>query len=123
MLCGYWNTGTTETLEYWINCMLNNIIVRVQSESKLASNTLQKQEGEISALAASLPPFTNSKFPKQWIREHLLQWQAHLEHISDFLICECGGKIMATTLNFLMVLKRMTPNKKDLHCITFEHTT
>ena len=58
--------------------MLNNIIIRVQSESKLVSNTLQKQEGEISALAASLLPFTNSKFPKQWIREYLLQWQAHL---------------------------------------------
>ena len=78
------NDITKTTSNRQANTILNNINIRVQSESKLASNTLQKQEGEISALAASLPPFTNSKFPKQWIREHILQWQVHLERISDF---------------------------------------
>ena len=84
------NDITKTTSNRQANTILNNIIIRVQSESKLASNTLQKQEGEISALAASLSPFTNSKFSKQWIRKHLLQWQAHLECISDFLICGPG---------------------------------
>ena len=60
------NDITNTTSNRQANTVLNNIFIRVQSESKLASNTLQKQEGKISALAASLPPFTNSKFPKQW---------------------------------------------------------
>ena len=66
------NDITKTTSNRQANTVLNNIIIRVQSESKLASNTLQKQEGEISVLAASLPPSTNSKFPKQWVKEHQL---------------------------------------------------
>lgn len=81
------NDITKTTSNRKANHLLNNIIVRVQSESKAVNNTLQKQEGEVCSLAPSLSPFRNTIFTKQWAKEHAFVWQAHLERISDFLLC------------------------------------
>lgn len=70
--------------------ILNNILLRVQSEAKVVNTTLQKQDGEVCSLASSLKPFTNTQFKATWIKSHQNLWQAHLERISDFLLCGPG---------------------------------
>ena len=80
------NGITLATSNRQANSMLNNILIRVQSQNK----TLQKQDREVRSLAASLTPFTNSKFSSEWIKQHQHVWQAHLERISDFLLCGPG---------------------------------
>lgn len=65
--------------------LMNNIVIRVQQESKLAVNVVKKQEGEVSSLASTLPTFPNTVIPKEWTLKYPYTWQAHLERISDFL--------------------------------------
>ncbi len=64
---------------------MNNIVIRVQQESKMAASVVKKQEGEVSTLASTLGTFPNTVIPKEWISKYPYTWQAHLERISDFL--------------------------------------
>ena len=55
------NDITKTTCNRKADHLLNNIIIRVQSEAKAVNNTLQKQDGEIRSLGS---PFCNTVFTK-----------------------------------------------------------
>lgn len=56
------NDITLTTSNRHTSGILNDILVRVQSEAKVVNTTLQKQDGEVRSLASSLKPFTNTQF-------------------------------------------------------------
>ena len=84
------NDITLTTSNRHTSGILNNILIRVQSEAKVVNTTLQRHDGEVRSLASSLKPFTNTQFTATWINNHQNIWQAHLERISDFLLCGPG---------------------------------
>ena len=67
-----------------------NILTRVHAESTSNSTTLQIQEGEIHKLARVLGKASNTIIPKEWIHSNYTLHQAHLERISDFVLCGPG---------------------------------
>ena len=76
------------------NHIITNILLRLQEEAKAhLSNTksLKAQEGEIKKLAKALDSKHNTIIPKQWLQQSPLQYQAHLERISDFLVSGPGN--------------------------------
>ena len=72
------------------NHVITNILTRVHAESTSYSNTLQIQEGEIHKLAQVLGKASNTIIPKEWIHSNHTLHQAHLERISDFVLCGPG---------------------------------
>ena len=55
--------------------ILNNVLIRVQSEAKVVNTTLQRHDGEVCSLASSLKPFTCG--PGIW-------WKDHGNHVEFF---------------------------------------
>lgn len=119
------NNITLTTSNRQANSMLNNILVRVQMESQVVNTTLQKQEGEIRSLASSLKQFTNSKFSSEWIKRHPHIWQAHLERISDFLLCGPGTwwKDNGDSIEFFDGPEEVDFKAQGHPCNTFVHLT
>ena len=68
--------------------IITNCIQRIQEERRFSSGTdsMQRQESEITRLANTQPPKTNTTFSNNWITTHSSHYQAHLERISDYLI-------------------------------------
>ena len=81
---------TNTTSSYKPSHVITNLFLRLQAEEELGSQdtTTQKQQNNITKLAASLPKFPNTKVPSCILDEHKYSrwWQAHLERISDFLL-------------------------------------
>ncbi|XP_048587968.1 uncharacterized protein LOC125572131 isoform X1 [Nematostella vectensis] len=68
-------------------------LVRMQAELKLADqhrNTLSEQVSKINSIAKSSSALSNSIIPNRYILRHPNDCQAHLERISDFLLCGEG---------------------------------
>ncbi|XP_048587473.1 uncharacterized protein LOC116615734 isoform X2 [Nematostella vectensis] len=68
-------------------------LVRMQAELKLADqhrNTLSEQESKINSIAKSSSALSNLIIPNRYILRHPNDYQAHLERISDFLLCGEG---------------------------------
>ncbi|EDO30338.1 predicted protein [Nematostella vectensis] len=68
-------------------------LVRMQAELMLADqhrNTLSEQESKINSIAKSSSALSNSIIPNRYILRHPNDYQAHLERISDFLLCGEG---------------------------------
>ena len=59
------------------------LLIRIQAKSAKPLNSLPKQEAGILQLAKALPEFENSFFSYDYISTHLLEFQSHLERISD----------------------------------------
>ena len=66
--------------------IISNIIQRLHYEQG-PENVIALQEGQIKALSRAVGPMKNTVFPLDKIPEH---YQAHLEQISDYLICGPG---------------------------------
>lgn len=66
--------------------VINNILIRMTEESDSTATTIKSQEGEVTRLASTLPPFPNTIITNEWVKKHPYLWQAHLERIADFLI-------------------------------------
>jgi len=75
------------------NHIITNILLRLQEEAKAnpsSVKTLEAQEGEITNLAKAVSLKHNTVIPKQWLQQSPLQYQGHLEQISDFLVTGPG---------------------------------
>jgi len=62
-------------------------------EGKAYSNTLNKfraEESCVQKLAECLGPKENTIIPLSWLQQNAVQYQAHLERISDFLTAGPG---------------------------------
>ena len=68
------------------NHIITNIMTRLQMEAKAEENSLVIQESEIHKLAETLGPTQNTVIPYSWVEQNSTLHQAHLEHISDFLL-------------------------------------
>jgi len=79
---------TKQTSNYHPGQIIPNLLVRLQAENELGlhDDDVGRQQSQISKLAKSLPPATNSCFPKTIIIKYSREWQAHLQQISDFLL-------------------------------------
>ena len=76
------------------NHIITNILLHLQEEAEAhLSNTksLKTQEGEIKRLAKAPNSKHKTIIPKQWLQQSPLQYQAHLERISDFLVSGPGN--------------------------------
>ena len=69
-------------------------LVRLQTEQQMAEtrrgNAVKAQESQISKYYKALPPFPNTIIPNRYIVRNPKEYQAHLQSISDFLICGEG---------------------------------
>ena len=65
-------------------------MVRLQAEQSFQRSCIEIQESEISKFAAALPSFPNTIISHHIITKHPRDYQAHLERISDFLLCGEG---------------------------------
>ena len=66
----------------------NVIMLRIQEEEKAYSNTLNQSRAEdsyLQKLTECLGPKENTIIPMLWLQQNAVQYQANLEHISDFL--------------------------------------
>ena len=70
--------------------VIDNAIVRVQAEASRTQSTIKREEGEVTRLATTLSKHTNSIFSREWIDRNSMQFQCHLERISDYLL-PCPG--------------------------------
>ena len=79
---------TQSTSNYSPKQMIPNLFVRIQAEKEMGlhSDDASQQKDEISNLAKSLPPPTNTRIPLHLVKQHNSDWQAHLQRISDFLL-------------------------------------
>lgn len=68
--------------------IIGNLFIRLQAEEQLGKSrtTVAKQESQVSKLAKSLGPRTNTIIPIPVIKKHARSWQAHLQRIADFLL-------------------------------------
>ena len=76
------------SINYSPEQMIPNLFVRLQAEKEMGlhSDDASQQQDEISNLAKSLPPPTNTRIPLHLVKQHNSDWQAHLQRISDFLL-------------------------------------
>ena len=69
-------------------------LVRLQAEQRMAEtrqgNAVKAQESQISKYYKALPPFPNTIIPHRYIVRNSKEYQAHLQSISDFLVCGEG---------------------------------
>ena len=69
-------------------------LVRLQAEQNMAGprqgNAVKAQESQISKYYKAQPPFSNTVIPHRYILRNSREYQAHLESISDFLVCGEG---------------------------------
>ena len=69
-------------------------LIRVQAEMKQADisrrSTIQEQESRLRKLSKCLPKAENSIIPHRVIIKYQSAYQAHLERVSDFLLCGEG---------------------------------
>lgn len=79
---------TKLTSNYHPGHIIPNLFVRLQAEKEmgLQGNDARSQQAHVSDLSKSLPPGKNTYIPYTVIRKHPRAWQAHLQHISDFLL-------------------------------------
>ena len=79
---------TKLTSNYHPGHVIPNLFVRLQAEKELGlqGNDAARQQEQVSNLAKSLPPLHNTVIPITIIKKHSTEWQAHLQHISDFLL-------------------------------------
>jgi len=79
---------TKQTSNYHPGHVIPNLFVRLQAEKQLGlqGNDAARQQAQVSNLAKSLPPSHNTVIPISIIKKHSEEWQAHLQHISDFLL-------------------------------------
>ena len=85
----------------------------------LHSDDASQQQDEISNLAKSLPPPTNTRIPLHLVKQHNSDWQAYLQRISDFLLegegvwwCTDGEDIL---FNDITNSPRITDHGLQLH--------
>ena len=62
----------------------------VKSEENKSRDTVKEQESRLTKLARCLPPAQNTIIPHRVILKYPCEYQAHLERISDFLLCGEG---------------------------------
>lgn len=69
-------------------------LIRMQAEMKQTDvnrrSTIQEQESRLGKLSKCLPKAENSIIPHRVIIKYQSAYQAHLEHVSDFLLCGEG---------------------------------
>ena len=66
------------------------ITPEVKSEDNKSRDTVKKQESRLTKVARCLPPAQNTIIPHRVILKYPCEYQAHLEKISDFLLCGEG---------------------------------
>ena len=84
---------TRNTSNQHPNHVISNILIRILEEDKAHSSTLanlKAQESEVHNLALVLGPKQNTIIPKAWLTNSAVHYQAHLEHISDYLSASPG---------------------------------
>ena len=81
---------TNRTSNYHPGKIIPNLLVCMQAREELQEEEQDDKPGsiqkEISKLAQSLPPPTNTRIPQALIKQHSREWQAHLQQISDYLL-------------------------------------
>ena len=67
-------------------------MIRMQAEMKQGErNAIQEQESRLGGLSKCLPKAENSIIPHRVLLKYPYAYQAHLERISDFLLCGEGA--------------------------------
>ena len=67
-------------------------MIRMQAEMKQGErNAIQEQESQLGRLSKYLPKAENSIIPHRILLKYPYAYQAHLERISDFLLCGEGA--------------------------------
>ena len=67
-------------------------MIRMQAEMKQGErNAIQEQESQLGRLSKCLPKAKNSIIPHRIVVKYPFAYQAHLERISDFLLCGEGA--------------------------------
>ena len=67
-------------------------MIRMQAEMKQGErNAIQEQESQLGRLSKCLPKAENSIIPHRILLKYPYAYQAHLERISDFLLCGEGA--------------------------------
>lgn len=79
---------TKNTSNYHSGHIVPNLFIRLQAEKEmgLKGNDVQRQQAHVANLSKSLPKPVNTLIPISFIKKHPREWQAHLQHISDFLL-------------------------------------
>lgn len=79
---------TKQTNNYHPGHIIPNLFIQLQAEKELGlqGNDSGRQQAQVSNLAKCLPIPKNTVIPLAIIRKHSREWQAHLQHISDFLL-------------------------------------
>lgn len=99
--------------------IVTNILQRVQEECnhRNISNTIEKQESEVTKLASTLAPKSNTTLSKKWTEQHSSHFQAHLERISDYLILGKGvwWKENKSSITFYDVDQSQKPGPQVQH--------
>ena len=68
-------------------------MIRMQAEMKQGErNAIQEQESRLGRLLKCLPKAENSIIPHRVLLKYPYAYQAHLERISDFLLCGEGAR-------------------------------
>ena len=98
-------------------------LVRLQAEQQMAkarqANAVKSQESQISKYYKALPPFPNTIIPHRYIVRYPREYQAHLQGISDFLLCGEGvwWKHVVAGVEFLDGMDQLSfrPQGPSLH--------
>ena len=69
--------------------VISNIIQRLHFEQG-TENVIALQESQIKSLSAAVGPMKNTVFPQSMLNKVSEHYQAHLEQISDYLLCGPG---------------------------------
>ena len=80
---------TRTTSNHRANHIIRNILVRIHEEQKChdtISSTIKKQESEVEVLAKIIHQRGNTVIPQVWLHNASIEYQAHLERISDYLL-------------------------------------
>lgn len=96
----------------------------VKSEENKQRDTVNEQESRIGKLAHCLPPAQNTVIPHRVILKYPQAYQAHLETITDFLLCGEGiwWRHIVTGVEFLDGPDERRSNVKVYLFISFAHT-
>ena len=98
-------------------------LVRLEAEQQMAkarqANAVKSQESQISKYYKALPPFPNTIIPHRYIVRYPREYQAHLQGISDFLLCGEGvwWKHVVAGVEFLDGMDQLSfrPQGPSLH--------
>jgi len=97
---GQANGITRQTSSNHPQHIIDNAILRIQAESSRTIQTISQEDGEVSRLASAWENLPNTLITTEFIQQNSLEFQSHLERISDFLLPGPGVWWEANTIRY-----------------------